>query len=105
MRSVERQVSRSEKVISTMWYFRKGILDDWSRETDAASSATRRSAATNNAGVIPIRPASSPVSAENEGVVCHLCRTTETELRGKRYAPKHRSGCPALEIGNGGKTA
>lgn len=104
IRSIERQVSRSEKVISTMWYFRQGILDDWSKHIDAASSASQRS--TPNGRVIPIRPASSPVAAENDGVVCPHCRTKETELKGnKRYGPKHKEGCPALTIGTGGQTA
>lgn len=102
IRSVERQVGKLEEPIRTMWYFRKGILDDWGKAKDPASAPRRQA---HNDGVIPIRPQSSPVAPEDDGVKCPICRTKETELRSGRYVPKHNDGCPTTTIGNGGKSA
>jgi hypothetical protein len=102
IRSVERQVKRLEEPVRTMWYFHKGILDDWGREKDAAVSAPRRFA--QNDGVIPIRPQSSPVAPEDEGVVCKICRTKELHIVNGRQTPKHNEGCAlgaaVKQIGN-----
>jgi hypothetical protein len=102
VRSIERQVKAAENPISTMRYFRDGILDDWGKHKDAAASAPLRFA--QNDGVIPIRPASSPVAPEDEGVVCKICRTKELHIVNGRQTPKHNEGCAmgtaVKQIGN-----
>ena len=107
-RSVATQASKVRAPVKTMAYYAPGILEQWARHNaklDAGAAPRVLPLTDRNESRVPSRGPSPPVKAEDDGVKCPICRTKEMHMDGRRMFPKHQDNCPALTIGNGGKSA
>lgn len=97
-RSIVRQVGKIEKPLRSMAYFRPGVLDDWAKHNaNIATKGARHIPPLERNGrpeSAPTNRGSSPVSPENDGVLCFSCRTKETHVVNRRIVPKHTDDCP-----------
>lgn len=101
-RAIATQAAKLRAPVKTMAYFTPGILERWAKDLarrDAGAAPRVQPLTDRNETRVPSRGPSPPVKSEDDGVVCPMCRTKETETRGRRIVPKHNEGCPVQQIG------
>lgn len=94
------QASKLREPVRTMAYFAPGILEAWAKhmaKQDAGAAPRVLPLNARNESRVPSRGPSPPVKPEDEGIVCHVCRSKETEIVNRRIVPKHNEGCPVYE--------